>query len=75
MRRFRPLRSSRDHEQDAAQTAPGHRAQEFGRQGLGLRRADRHAQDLGERPSSMLAHSHSCTVTETMRHGLVAAFT
>ena len=47
-----------DHELDAAQTAPGQRAQELGPEGLGLRRADRHAQDLAA-ALVVDGHSHS----------------
>ena len=45
-----------DHELDAAQTAPGQRAQELGPEGLGLRRADRHAQDLA---AALVVDGHS----------------
>ena len=46
-----------DHQLHAAQPAPGQRAQELSPEGLGLRRADRHAQDLT--PALVVdGHSH-----------------
>ena len=60
---FRPLWSSEIIH--AAQPAPDQRAQELGPEGLGLRRADRHAQDL-RRPWSLTATA-TVTATETMR--------
>ena len=45
-----------DHQLHAAQPAPGQRAQELGPEGLGLRRADRHAQDLA---AALVVDGHS----------------
>ena len=45
-----------DHQLHAAQPAPGPRAQELGPEGLGLRRADRHAQDLA---AALVVDGHS----------------
>ena len=44
--RLQPLVVVGDHQLDAAQPAAGEAAQEGGPEGLGLRRADRHAEDL-----------------------------
>jgi len=45
-RRLEPLMRIRDHQLDAAQAAPGQRAQKLDPEGLGLGGADRHAQHL-----------------------------
>ena len=45
-----------DHQLHAAQPAPGQRAQELGPEGLGLRRADCHAQDLA---AALVVDGHS----------------
>ena len=47
-----------DHQLHAAQAAPGGAAQELGPEGLGLGRADRHAQDLA--PSLVVDRDHDC---------------
>ena len=45
-----------DQQLHATQPAPGQRAQELGPEGLGLRRADRHAQDLA---AALVVDGHS----------------
>ena len=63
--RLQPLVVVGDHQLDAAQPAPGEAAQELGPEGLGLGRADRHAEHLA--PPLVVDRDRDVTATETMR--------